>query len=214
MINGLNLDNLSVDENGRVSFSGLGSGIDLRGTVDAIISARRIPVDTLEARVDRNLTKISALETLQVGLESLRSSLSRLYGQVSFGNSNDIFSMKQAFASSFRIDGTAGSSAGNLMGVTVNKSCKPPRHRRSAPTPSPAPQPGSDSQTATSSPSPATRPGPASTPTSRRAAPFFWAPPARWNSPTKREIRSAASAIWQPIRWTISQPRSPMVSPA
>lgn len=128
MIEGLNLDNLSVDANGRVSFSGLGSGIDLRGTVDAIIAARRIPIDTLESRVDRNLTKINALETLQVGLETLRSSLSRLYGQVSFGNSNDIFSMKQAFASSFRIDGTAGSAAGNLMGVTVNNSASTGSH--------------------------------------------------------------------------------------
>ena len=31
MLEGLNLNNLSVDDSGRVSFSGLSSGIDLEG---------------------------------------------------------------------------------------------------------------------------------------------------------------------------------------
>ncbi|NKB20141.1 MAG: flagellar filament capping protein FliD [Alphaproteobacteria bacterium] len=119
MIEGLNLDNLTVDESGRVSFSGLSSGIDLQGTVDAIIPARRIPIDTLETRVASNESQIAALEDLQVTLETLRTSLSSLYGAVSFGSTNDIFSGKQVFASSARIDGAAPSAAGNLLGVTV-----------------------------------------------------------------------------------------------
>lgn len=128
MLEGLNLNNLSVDENGRVSFSGLSSGIDIEGTVDAIIAARRIPVDRLETTVETNKEKITALKDLRTILESLRSSLSKLYGQVSFGSAGDIFSAKQAFASSSRVDGGTASPAGNLMGVTVANSAAAGNH--------------------------------------------------------------------------------------
>ena len=46
---GLNLNSLVIDENGRVSFSGLSSGIDFQEVTDSIIAARRIPIDSLEA---------------------------------------------------------------------------------------------------------------------------------------------------------------------
>ena len=128
MLEGLNLNNLSVDENGRVSFSGLSSGIDIEGTVDAIVAARRIPVDRLETTVETNKEKITALKDLKTILESLRSSLSKLYGQVSFGGAGDIFSAKQAFASSSRADGGTASPAGNLMGVTVANSAAAGNH--------------------------------------------------------------------------------------
>lgn len=124
----INLNNLSVDANGRVSFSGLSSGIDLEGTVDAIIAARRIPVDRLEATVEANSEKISALKDLRTILETMRTSLSRLFGQVSFGNASDIFSGKQAFASSSRVDGLPASAAGNLVGVTVANSAAAGNH--------------------------------------------------------------------------------------
>lgn len=128
MLEGINLNNLSVDDNGRVSFSGLSSGIDLQGTVDAIIAARRIPVDRLEATVEANEDKIAALKDVRTILESLRTSLSRLFGQVTFGNNSDIFSAKQAFASSSRIDGTTASAAGNLLGVTVDNAAATSNH--------------------------------------------------------------------------------------
>ena len=57
----INLNNLTVDANGRASFSGLSSGIDIQGTVDAIIAARRIPVDRLEATVEENADKLPLL---------------------------------------------------------------------------------------------------------------------------------------------------------
>lgn len=128
MLEGINLNNLSVDESGRVSFSGLSSGIDLQGTVDAIIAARRIPVDRLEATVEQNEEKIASLKDLRTILESMRTSLSRLFGQVTFGNNNDIFSAKQAFASSSRVDGTTASAAGNLIGVTVDNAAATSNH--------------------------------------------------------------------------------------
>ena len=58
----------------------------------------------------------------------MRTSLSRLFGQVSFGNNNDIFSGKQAFAASSRVDGTAASAAGNLVGVTVDNAAAVGNH--------------------------------------------------------------------------------------
>ena len=63
----LNFNSLTVDANGRVSFSGLSSGIDFRSVVDSIMAARRIPVDTLETRVADNQDQITALEDLRAG---------------------------------------------------------------------------------------------------------------------------------------------------
>ena len=101
----LNFNSLNVDDSGRVTFSGLSSGIDFEAAVDAIMAARRIPVDTLETRIIETTDKITALEDLRLLLGNFQTSVSKLYGQVSFGNTNDIFEGKQAFASSSRIDG-------------------------------------------------------------------------------------------------------------
>lgn len=115
----LNLNSLSVDENGRVSFSGLSSGIDFQKAVDDIITARKIPVDTLQTRVDENKLRIAALEDLRSGLTSLQQSLATLYGKVSFANSENVFEKKSAFTSASRLDGLTASDAANLLGVTV-----------------------------------------------------------------------------------------------
>lgn len=128
MPNSLNVSNMTVDANGRVSFSGLGSGIDFRDTVDKIIAARSIPVDTLETRVTANVDRIDALRDLQSGLSALQQSLSRLYGAVTFGNSGNIFSGKSAFASASRIDGGNASPVGNLLGVSVTNAAAAGSH--------------------------------------------------------------------------------------
>lgn len=116
----LNVNNLSVDSNGRVSFSGLGSNIDFQGVVDSIIAAKRIPIDRLETEVSTNESKIAALGDLRTLMSSLQDSLSTLHGAVSFNNVNDAFENKEAFASSSRSDGATASSATNLIGVTVS----------------------------------------------------------------------------------------------
>lgn len=116
----LNLDNLSVDANGRTSFSGLSSGIDFRGAVDAMIAAKRIPIDSLETKVTENADKITALQELRTSLNGMRDSLSTLYGAVSYQNTKDIFENKQAFASTSRVDGATAPPAANLIGVSVN----------------------------------------------------------------------------------------------
>ena len=128
MLEGVNTSNLSVDENGRVVFSGVGSGIDAQGTVDKIIAARRIPVDTLETRISTNELKITALNQLKTNLNALKDSLAKLYGSVSFGNTNDVFESKQAFAVSSRLDGATPAAAANLVGVTTTSAAAPGSH--------------------------------------------------------------------------------------
>ena len=118
----LNVNNLSVDSNGRVSFSGLGSNIDFQGVVDSIIAAKRIPIDRLETQVSDNESKIAALGDLRTMMTSLKDSLATLHGAVSFGSTQDAFENKEAFAASVRTDGATASAAANLIGVTVTNS--------------------------------------------------------------------------------------------
>ena len=124
----LNLNSIQVDDNGRVSFSGLSSGIDFQGVVDSMIAARSIPVDLLQTQVDDNARKIAALGDFKTNLTNLKAALSELYGAVTFGNSQDIFEAKQAFATSSRVDGGTASQAGNLLGVTVTNAADPGNH--------------------------------------------------------------------------------------
>ena len=115
----LNLSNVSVDESGRVTVSGVSSGIDIGGTVDAIMAARRIPVDRLEAGIEANAIEIEAYTELSSLLNVLNQSVDALRGAVTFGNSGNAYETKQAFASGSRLDGGTASDAADLIGVTV-----------------------------------------------------------------------------------------------
>lgn len=118
MVSNINLNNFSVDENGRVTVAGVGSGIDFTSAVDSIIAARRIPVDRLEATVESKSTQITALEDLRALFNTLRTSLNDLRGRVTFGGAGDVFEAKDVFASTTSASGTP-SAAGTLMGVSV-----------------------------------------------------------------------------------------------
>jgi flagellar hook-associated protein 2 len=115
----LNLNSLTVDSNGRISFSGLSSGIDFQKAVDAIIAAKKVPIDTMSAKVDTNNKQIAALKQLNTLVTNLKSSLDTLRGSISVGGANDIFKSKAAFASVSRNDGATASPADNLIGVNV-----------------------------------------------------------------------------------------------
>ena len=115
----LNLNSLTIDSNGRVSFSGLSSGIDFQKAVDAIISAKKIPIDTMSTKVDTNNKQITALKNLQTLTTNLKSALNTLRGSISVGGVNDIFKSKAAFASVSRIDGATPAAAADLIGVNV-----------------------------------------------------------------------------------------------
>lgn len=120
MVEGLSFNNLAVDEKGRVTVSGISSGIDLKGTVNAIIAAKRIPIDQLDARVVSNQNKITEFTNLRTAAVKLRNALSTLYGAVSVGGTSDVFKAKSTFATVSRADGTAPSAAGNLIGVSAS----------------------------------------------------------------------------------------------
>jgi flagellar hook-associated protein 2 len=115
----LNLNSLTIDSNGRVSFSGLSSGIDFQKAVDAIIAAKKVPIDTMSTKVDTNNKQIAALKQLNTLVTNLKSSLDTLRGSISVGGVNDIFKSKAAFATVSRNDGSTPSPAANLVGVNV-----------------------------------------------------------------------------------------------
>jgi len=128
MVDSINLSNLSVDSSGRVKLGGLSSGIDYEAAIDAIIAARRIPVDTLENRVTANEEKIAAYKDLSSLLSNLKNSLSTLRGAVTLGGVGDAFKSKTAFATSSRTDGGTASAAATLMGVTVTNAAATGSH--------------------------------------------------------------------------------------
>lgn len=119
MVDGVNLNNFSVDDTGRLTLSGGASGIDFKNAVDSIIAARRIPVDRLETQVAETTEKLDAYTELKSLLNVLRDRLDSLRGKVSFGGAGNIFEAKEVFASTSRGDGVAPAAAGNLVGVSV-----------------------------------------------------------------------------------------------
>jgi flagellar capping protein FliD len=124
----VDLSNLTVDSSGRVIFSGLSSGIDIQGIVGDIIAAKRIPIDTIETRITENADQITALGDLRALLTSLRQSLSTLRGAVTLGDTGDVFSATQVFATTSRTDGDTPSAAGNLIGVSTTNAASTGSH--------------------------------------------------------------------------------------
>lgn len=115
----LNLNNLTVDSSGRASFSGLSSGIDFKAAIESIITAKRIPADSLTARITANEDKIAAYKDFRNLLAGLKDKLAELRGAVTFEGVGNVFKTKQAFATASRSDGATPSAVGNLVGVTV-----------------------------------------------------------------------------------------------
>ena len=115
----INFNSIKIDDSGRVTFSGLGSGIDFIGAVDTIIEARRIPIDRLETKIETNEAKIVAYQEFRAVLNGFQDALRNIRGAATVGNSANIFSAKEAFASVSRTDGVTPSSAAALIGVTV-----------------------------------------------------------------------------------------------
>lgn len=124
----LNLDSIQIGADGRISFSGLGSGIDFAAAVDGIMAAKRIPVDRLETKIETNQAKITDLQTFRSLTVGLQDSLENLFGAVSFDQSSNIFAAKQAFASASREDGFTASSPANLLGVSVTSTASSGGH--------------------------------------------------------------------------------------
>ena len=128
MATNLNFDTLKVDSSGRASFSGLGTGIDLQGTVNSIIQAKRIPLDRIEQRISGNQAKVAALQDLSGLALTLKGAVEQLRGAVSFDRSADIFEAKQAFATASRADSQTPSAAAEIVGVTLTNAAQATGH--------------------------------------------------------------------------------------
>jgi len=115
----LSLSNVTISPSGKVTFSGLSSGLDFEAIVDAIIAAKQIPADRLQIEIDENSAKIAEYQTFRDLLNELKDTLATLHGAVSVGNTEDIFEAKAAFASTIRTDGASPAAASNLVGIAL-----------------------------------------------------------------------------------------------
>ena len=128
MQTGLNLNSLVVDANGRMSFSGLGTGIDIQSALDGIMRAKRIPIDRIEQRMAEHDRKIAAFQDLTSLTRNLRDAVDRLRGVPSFDGSRDMFAAKQAFATSARTDSQTPSDPTRLVGISVTNAAQAASH--------------------------------------------------------------------------------------
>lgn len=127
--NSLNVNNLNVDPTtGRVSFSGLGSGIDWQNVVNEIITAKHVPIDTLNTSITNNQAKITALNTLNTKVAALQNAMSTLYGKVTADNSGNVFLAKTTFATTSRADSLPASQASSLIGASVTNAATAGTH--------------------------------------------------------------------------------------
>lgn len=122
---------LIVGNDGHTSFSGLGSGIDFQAAVDAMVKAKRIPIDKLSDSITKNNDKIKAYTDLSTKLSAVREAINKLRGAISADRSTNIFMNKESFASSLRDTSllynpnrTSASAAASLVGVTVTNAAE------------------------------------------------------------------------------------------
>lgn len=113
---------VTTSANGQVTFSGLSSGINSQELISASVAAKRAPAVQLETRIDTNLTKIEAFNSLKTLAETFQASLDRLRGSTSFF-SDDVFDDKLAFSTSIAgpsaDPGFTPTTAGSLIGITL-----------------------------------------------------------------------------------------------
>jgi flagellar hook-associated protein 2 len=128
MATNLNLDSLTVGQNGRAFFNGLGSGIDIQGAVDGLIEAKRIPIDRMEQRIADQELKMAALRDVRTLALGLRDAVARLRGAISFDGASDVFKAKHVFASSTRDDAQSPTQAAELIGVSVTNAAQAASH--------------------------------------------------------------------------------------
>ena len=118
----LNSSNVNVDSQGKVTFSGMASGINATQAVDAIMKAKDVKVQSLTTRVDGNTAKMKALTELRSRLKMLNTSVVNLYGKMTADSSFDAFARKTVSTTSRRIDGVTGtpSVATDLASVSCD----------------------------------------------------------------------------------------------
>jgi len=123
----INTNNMSVNAQGQVKFSGLSSGIDSQGAIDGIIKAQQVRIDSVAKKIDQNTAKLKALEDLKTKSTAITNSLSTLYGRMTADSSFDVFASKEISATTSRDATSLGtaSAATDLIGATVTNAAVP-----------------------------------------------------------------------------------------
>lgn len=118
----LNASNFNVDGQGKVTFTGLASGINAQQAVDSIMKARGVKVDSLTARVDTNTSKVKALDEFKAKVKALNTSVANLYGKMTADRNFDAFARKTVASSTRRVGGggVVASSATDLATVSAD----------------------------------------------------------------------------------------------
>lgn len=118
----LNFNNLATDSNGRLTFSGISSGIDTQGLVNSIMDARRVSARSIEDKIAVNETRVTALDELKTLSKNFADKLDVLRNPVGFLDEN-VFEAKQAFtdtrATATAPAGHTTSAAGEILGVNI-----------------------------------------------------------------------------------------------
>jgi flagellar hook-associated protein 2 len=118
----LNASNFNVDGQGKVTFTGMASGINAQQAVDSIMKARSVKVDSLNARVDTNTSKVKALDEFKAKVKTLNTSVTNLYGKMTADSSFDAFARKTVTSSARRVgDGSVvASPASDLATISAD----------------------------------------------------------------------------------------------
>ncbi|GGB26060.1 hypothetical protein GCM10011505_04120 [Tistrella bauzanensis] len=116
---------LTTDSNGRLTVTGLsGSGIDTQKAVEALVAAKRVPIDRLETKIETTGTQIAALKEYQTLMRDFRTAVDGLRGKVTFDKSGDAFDAKNVYLQTSRVDGKTASTATNLVGITATNNAE------------------------------------------------------------------------------------------
>jgi flagellar hook-associated protein 2 len=123
----INTNNMSVNTQGQVKFSGLSSGIDSQGAIDGIIKAQQTRIDSVAKKIDQNTAKLKALEDLKTKSTAVTNSLSTLYGRMTADSAFDVFAAKEVSATSSRNASATGAASAptDLIGATVTNAAVP-----------------------------------------------------------------------------------------
>lgn len=123
----INTNNMSVNTQGQVKFSGLSSGIDSQSAIDGIIKAQQTRIDSVAKKIDQNTAKLKALDDLKTKATAVTNSLSTLYGRMTADSAFNVFSAKEVSATSSRNASATGSASAptDLIGATVTNAAVP-----------------------------------------------------------------------------------------
>lgn len=130
--NSINTSGISVGPDGKISFSGISSGIDSKALIDAQVKARRASAVKLETGITKNNTLVKAYGELKTLTSKMTTALDKLRGSTAF-TTTDVFKAKTASGTTAALPGApAGytpSSINDLMVASIDSKAAVGNHR-------------------------------------------------------------------------------------